>query len=293
MKQLIRYGTKKFFAAILTLLLIFCCASPAFSFSPLSDADFATKNLTTGEVTYLKASDLPSTRSNSTVVPAYEGPESAPTIIPKDIIGGDNRTKVSDTTVFPFRAIGYIVSTWSKGNPTIGTAWLFKSDAIVTAGHCVYDKDLGGWATRVTFYPGRNGSSTPYGSAYSIEISSTTPWIQNEDSTMDYALVKLNRTIGSQTGWFGYGYEQTSVGTKVRITGYPGEKNQTQWYMSGNIFAQSQYRLWYTIDTTPGQSGAPIYLPTYIAVGVHTDGLVTWNGGKRIHEDMFNWMKSY
>ena len=110
---------------------------------------------------------------------------------------------------------------------------------------------------------------------------------------MDYALVKLNRTVGSQTGWFGYGYEQTSVGTKVRITGYPGEKNQTQWYMSGNIFAQSQYRLWYTIDTTPGQSGAPIYLPTYIAVGVHTDGLVTWNGGKRIHEDMFNWMKSY
>ena len=150
MNRLIRYGTKKFFAAILTLLLIFCCASPAFSFSPLSDADFATKNLTTG-------------------------PESAPTIIPKDIIGGDNRTKVSDTTVFPFRAIGYIVSTWPKGNSTIGTAWLFKSDAIVTAGHCVYDKDLGGWATRVTFYPGRNGSSTPYGSAYSIEISSTTP----------------------------------------------------------------------------------------------------------------------
>lgn len=293
MNRLIRYRTKKFFAAILTLLLIFCCASPAFSFSPLSDSDFATKNLTTGEVTYLKASDLPATRSNATVVPAYEGPESLPSIMPRDVIGGDNRTKVSDTTVFPFRAIGFILVTWPNGVTSSATAWLFKSDAIVTAGHCVYDKDRGGWATRVTFYPGRNGSSTPYGSAYSIEISSTTPWIQNEDSTMDYALVKLNRTIGSQTGWFGYGYEQTSVGTKVRITGYPGEKNQTQWYMSGNILAQSANRLWYTIDTTDGQSGAPIYLPTYTAVGVHTDGLTTWNGGKRIHKDMFDWMKSY
>ena len=284
---------KRCFSAILALLLICCCASPAFSISPLNGADFATKDLTTGEVTYLKASDLPSTRSDITVVPAYEGPESPPSIMPKDIIGGDNRTKITDTSEFPYRAIGYIVSTWPKGSPTVGTAWLFKSDAIATAGHCVYSKDNGGWATRITFYPGRNGASIPYGSDYSIRISSTTPWIENEDSTMDYGLIKLNKAIGNQIGWFGYGYDQTSVGTRVRIAGYPGEKNQTQWAMTGNIFAQSANRLWYTIDTTGGQSGSPIYIPGNTAVGVHTDGLTTWNGGKRIHKDMFDWMRSY
>ncbi len=285
---------KRCFSAILALLLIYCCASPAFSISPLNGADFATKDLTTGEVTYLKASDLPTTRSSATVVPAYEGPESAPSsIMPRDIIGGDNRTKISDTTVFPYRAIGHIDVKWPNGASTIGTAWLFKSDAIVTAGHCVYNSSRGGWASRITFYPGRNGNTAPYGSAYSISMGTPTPWINNSDNTMDYGLVKLNRTIGSSTGWFGYGYNQTSVGTKVRISGYPGEKSQTQWAMNGNIFAQSEHRMWYTIDTTGGQSGSPIYLPTYTAVGVHTTGRTTWNGGKRIHEDMFNWMKSF
>lgn len=67
----------------------------------------------------------------------------------------------------------------------------------------------------------------------------------------------------------------------------------TRWFMSGNIIAQSEYRLWYPIDTTNGQSGSPIYIQNALAVGVHTSGLTAWNGGKRIHEDMFNWMKSF
>lgn len=289
----LRHLMRKWFAAISVLLLICCSASPVFSITPQNNADFMTKDLTTGEIAHIKAGDLPASKSNATFVPAYEGPESPPSIMPLDIIGGDNRERVANATVYPFRAIGFIDVTWPNGTATIGTAWLFKNNAVVTAGHCVYDAGRGGWASNVTFYPGRNGNTSPYGSAYSIELGAPTPWINNSDSTMDYALVKLNRTIGSATGWFGYGCNQTSVGTKVRISGYPGEKNRTQWFMSGNIIAQSEYRLWYPIDTTNGQSGSPIYIQNALAVGVHTSGLTAWNGGKRIHEDMFNWMKSF
>lgn len=110
---------------------------------------------------------------------------------------------------------------------------------------------------------------------------------------MDYGLVKLNKAIGDTTGWLGYSYNQSTVAEEIRISGYPGNKGATQWAMTGKVLAQSTHRIWYTIDTDNGQSGSPIYMANFAAVGVHTDGLITWNGGKRIHEDMFNWMKSF
>eukprot|EP01084_Bolivina_argentea_P148081 258970_1 len=60
---------------------------------------------------------------------------------------------------------------------------------------------------------------------------------------------------------------------KGEIYGYPGEKNGQLWGMNGDIIIlNEQYLISYnTIDTTGGQSGAPIFVNGKI-VGIHTNG---------------------
>lgn len=99
---------------LIVVLLLCCSVSPAFAVSESINSDFVIKDIDTGDITYIKASDLPVTHSTETSMPAYEGAESTLSVMPMDIIGGDNRSKIADTTQFPYRAIGYIefVAKW-------------------------------------------------------------------------------------------------------------------------------------------------------------------------------------
>lgn len=178
---------------------------------------------------------------------------------------------------------------------------MFHRDKLVTAGHNVYDKQLK-WVKEMKVYLGRNGGNATYGVVNAIRYGTTTGWMNSSDRNMDYALVELDSHIGVLTGWFGYGYNQTSVQTNVTIAGYPknvashgSQEIFTQWAMSGNIVLQNDNILYYMIDATGGQSGAPIYKSDNMAVGVHVAefGNQIMNMGKRIHKDMYDWMQRF
>lgn len=258
------------------------------------------KNLETGEV---MVSEILSSRnsydsSEIKVMDAYipEGLEVEE--IDTKIIGKDNRTKITKTTTFPNSAICYMEMKFPNSNDIyVGTAWMYGKRVAVTAGHCVYDAKYGGWAEWVKIYPGRNGSSSPFGSYYATVLHTDVKYINSQDGNFDWGLLEFNTDVGETTGYFGAMWKSDSmVGTRIIVRGYPSEKNATMWSMPGKVKSNNAYKLRYSIDTTRGQSGSPVYTRQgdYLGLAIHTNyASGNYNEGKRIDESLFNIMESF
>jgi glutamyl endopeptidase len=219
--------------------------------------------------------------------------EVAPALVPGDgsiesIISPDGRYRITTTTSYPYRAIAHVTS-------SIGgcTGWLINKNTVVTAGHCVYN---GSWASSVRVYPGRNGSSTPYGSCGKLRLYSVTGWTQNRDRNYDYGAIKLDCSIGNITGWFGYRWTSSSLtGQPTYLAGYPGDKTKgTLWRHNDSVRITQTYRLYYANDTWPGQSGSPVWNNggscSTCGIAIHAYGVDStgYNGGTRITQSVFN-----
>jgi len=206
----------------------------------------------------------------------------------ESVIGADGRYRITSTTSYPYRAIAHITS-------SIGgcTGWLINANTVVTAGHCLHN---GSWASSVRVYPGRNGTSTPYGSCGASRLYSVTGWTQNRDRNYDYGAIKLNCTVGNTTGWFGYRWTSSSLtGQATYIAGYPGDKTYaTMWRHDDQVRITQTYRLYYANDTAGGQSGSPVWnggascSPCGIAIHAYGVDGTGYNGGTRITESVFN-----
>lgn len=208
------------------------------------------------------------------------------------VIGSDGRTQVTSTTTWPYRAIVHVTS-------SIGgcTGWMISSRTVATAGHCIHN---GSWATNVKVYPGRNGSSLPYGSCNGVSLKSVTGWTVNRNTNYDYGAIQLDCSVGNTTGYFGFRYTSSSLnGTAETISGYPGDKTYgTQWKHSDQIRNTYTYKLEYQNDTYGGQSGSPVYhsysgCSSACSIAIHTNGGSTYNRGTRITSAVYNNLNSW
>ncbi|WP_258871223.1 serine protease [Virgibacillus dokdonensis] len=215
------------------------------------------------------------------------------------IIGEDDRTRVTSTTSFPYRAIVKLSTKHPNSNDTFGcTGFMVNEDTVVTAGHCVYKHDKGGWAEEITASPGRNGSSLPYGSFDWETVYTVSGWKDNKNPEYDYGAIKLRGTPGNNTGWFGY--RTTNVDypadLSVNVTGYPCDQpSGTMWTDSGKVLSVMTRQLGYNADTFGCQSGSPVYRnyseTGQTAIAIHAygaSGSPLTNKGTRITQAVFN-----
>lgn len=175
---------------------------------------------------------------------------------------------------------------------------------LATAAHCVYLKDLGGWATGIEVYPGRSGNVAPFGSYAASNWFIKKKWSKKEKPKFDFAAVNLSSDIAETVGTFGFAYNQDNEYWNeypITVRGYPGEKpNATMWTMDGSIGGLNDTRYFYAVDTSSGQSGAPVYgvipdLCDPCGFGIHTYGVSeTWslNSATRITGSVFNFLNS-
>ena len=108
---------------------------------------------------------------------------------------------------------------------------LVDPEVVLTAGHCIHDQDLGGWADEVWVYPGWDGSergalAEHYGLAKGRRMHATEFWTADEKYEYDVGEVTLTRAVGMLTGWLGWAWGRGCSESTSRFYGnasYPEE----------------------------------------------------------------------
>jgi glutamyl endopeptidase len=221
-----------------------------------------------------------------------------------DIIGTDDRHQIGNTTVNPYSAVVEIVLGTDDAGRSLGrcSGWMYAPNMVATAAHCVYDPSVvsGGYfhVSGMRVWPAINGStsSAPYGSCGVVASHAATAYI-NGDWRSDYAALKLDCSVGNQTGVLDYGTQPT-VGYSTRLVGYPSDKAlDTQWYSDDQVRTYDPYLVYYSNDTVTRMSGSPVMEWTgyaWTVVAIHSRGYdANYNVGARITStvanDLYNW----
>jgi V8-like Glu-specific endopeptidase len=212
------------------------------------------------------------------------------------IIGTDDRVRISPTTSFPWRAVCALRITAQDNTKWIGTGWLVAPRTVITAGHCVYMHDHGGWPKSIEVIPGLNDSQRPFGSCTGTTFRSVVGWVNSKQREYDYGAIILptNCRPGDKTGVFGFAVKDNPylMNAYLNLSGYPGDKGgNQQWFMARRAKSVAPRVIYYEIDTMGGQSGSPVWVKVgnaRYAVGIHTNGLISGNSATRIVQPVFN-----
>ena len=143
---------------------------------------------------------------------------------------------------------------------------------VLTAAHCLYNSELGGWSAAAVVAPGKDGDYEPFGTSLASYAWVPDAWRSSFDNNWDWGLLKLPTSLGNTVGWFQIGVLSTTTLSDAHfqpvIGGYPADKQfGTQWASSKESFLSvDNFTLYTDIDAYPGQSGS--------AVWRHRDGVI-------------------
>lgn len=234
----------------------------------------------------------------------------------ESVIGTDERVRIIDTDLLPWRMIAALRMRGPSGAGAIGTGWLIGPKTVLTAGHCVFSTHFfGGWASTIEVIPGLRGAGTdpdlrPYGSVTSEKLSSLDRWTEHEDADFDIGCIHLDEPLGDTVGWFGLASmsPEELTGFSVNVSGYPADRGagSEQYHAANRILSVTDRRIFYEVDTFGGQSGAPVWIHKEdqslpIAVGIHAYGTggtpttlgVVANSAPRIIPEVFAKLKEW
>ncbi len=217
---------------------------------------------------------------------------------PAVVFPPDDRTQVRNTTVSPYNNIGLVTMYFPNGKAYAGTGTLVNENHVLTCAHNLYSADDGGYATKVSFFPGKNGAQEPYGeyraSRYFIpeeyaDLKAPNPNAHHGEVldytkyAYDYGVIQLKGYIDRESHWgIAAAQDDQLKAMQVNITGYPGDKPEdTMWGADGTFNRGiSEEFLFYTISTYEGESGSGVngLVPGFSPhagrqiVGVHVAG---------------------
>ncbi|MBS0272463.1 MAG: trypsin-like serine protease [Proteobacteria bacterium] len=213
-------------------------------------------------------------------------------------IGRDDRVRVTDTTEVLWRVHGHLEMLFPNGKKYIGSGTMVNHRHVLTAGHCLYSIDLGGWATAITFSPALNETYYPIIPAKVTHLLTVKGWTDETDSRYDMGMLILDRDLGEETGWYGISSDTDKFlkSLSINVTGYPGDEGKDgrqMWTMPGSIKKLDSDQFTYTLDTTGGQSGSGVWSHLShpegnYCVGIHTTGGEYYNTATRISSSKFD-----
>jgi V8-like Glu-specific endopeptidase len=219
---------------------------------------------------------------------------------PENVLGADDRTEVLDTTDAPWARICALRIFSTTGKEYVGTGWLIGPRTVITAGHCVFLHDEGGWPDHIEVIPGLRGAERHFGSATGKRFRSVKEWATTRDTGNDYGTIILDDDLGTPVGsWFTFGALEDAqlAQTEANLAGYPQDKGgDTLWYHARTLTMVDETKVYYDIDTYGGQSGSPVWLNLdgkRVVIAIHTTGTVTGNSGTKIRPDVFQNLKTW
>lgn len=221
------------------------------------------------------------------------------------VVGSDDRIRVTNTTVFPYGAVCKLFVDFPSGNSFIASGSLVGESLVLTAGHVLYSKDEGGWASRVEVVPGYDAGYRPYGTYYATRVRSVNGWVEDEDFNYDFGAVQLDRPAGATTGAFGFRwhrYDSELLDIVLNEAGYPGDLHggEAMFYTHGEASAVTDTTIYLseTMDSSGGSSGGPVWV--YDGSNRYVVGVDSWgsgplqaNGALRLTEYMFDYLVAW
>ncbi|MEO6395799.1 MAG: trypsin-like serine protease [Devosia sp.] len=229
-------------------------------------------------------------------------------------VGADDRLQITDSSTYPFTAIGWLFGQNQSDGWATCSAALIGPKTVITAAHCVYDHWNGGWMKQLMFVPGATDAETaPFGVFDWDSVHILQGYISNYDgetydSVMpwDLAVINLIEPAGDTLGWLGFQIDNHG-NWNAGILGYPADKPEgTMWFAKcaitdknygGLLPVETGNNFWHACDTYSGSSGSSIWelddqdLPYVNGVNVAEDQ--ERNYATEINEANFNWLSQY
>jgi len=225
----------------------------------------------------------------------------------RKVFGDDDRIQIgiAEAEEYPFRVIGQILMMKKSGSSFCSGA-LIGPHTVLTAAHCLYNHDEGGWNEKIQFVPARTGTSAedaPYGT-YDYETAYVLGgYIDNYQGSYDsvfrwdLGVVILKDPVGDDLGWMGYSNYDDLGAFHASITGYPGDMPaSTMWYAGCDVQAENIATDYFLTDcdTYPGSSGSAVYAidenDEHVIVGVNVAQNDKWNTAVRLNASYFAWV---
>ncbi len=195
------------------------------------------------------------------------------------VIGADDRRWVSQTTDTPYRAVVHLELFTRTGAPAGSCSGsLVRPQIVLTAGHCVYSSQFGGFVGNVRVTPGRSGSAAPFGWQAADWVYASESWQATQSFDYDWAVVHLpDRSLSNRVASYYYPVAfDYGAGTPLTITGFPGDLEDRygaayMWTATSRVtYVPAGGGQFHTdADAMPGNSGGPCWF-----VGRTQSGLI-------------------
>lgn len=178
--------------------------------------------------------------------------------------------KYSDT-----RAAAKLIIKCLDGRTAAGSGFLVSNDTVVTAGHCIYSAESGGWPKYIMVIPSYSASypSGYYGSrtsATTVEVGGD--WKSNSDDSDDWGIIKLTSSF-SLTNYYTTMAVSNIKGWGIRSIGYPSQSNNLR-NSTGTVKYMDSYSHNRLVKSNawaePGMSGGPILEDGKKVIGIVT-----------------------
>lgn len=189
--------------------------------------------------------------------------------------------RVLDTTRDPYYAVVHLSVRWPNGTISNGSGFLVNRTTVVTAGHLLYNRDRGGWATSIDVTPGRNANHAPYGTLQSLRIAAGGSWVINSDASGDFGVITLSSSANVPSHFFMLSRTDAQLqNLSITTTGFPGGQvpASSMQRSRGEITIVQQFGIRASAFGGPGMSGAPLYDASGWVVGILTSGVAGAGG---------------
>jgi V8-like Glu-specific endopeptidase len=171
-------------------------------------------------------------------------------------------TRVTGTelTSAPYRSVGKMLLAIG-GKNLGGTGWVVAPRAFITAGHCVYYEEYGGWITKAALCPRYD---TECVKSYKVTtVYALKGWVESGDHRYDMAACVVSENFATTEPPLAFdtglipGLHFTAIGYPIKPIAGCDFNGKRMWKSVGDRITLTNYAIWAENNLTGGASGGP------------------------------------